>query len=271
MREVDQLWEAYNDPVATSFLGLASHRRILDVGCGDGMWTWTLRRLARRKDLMLVGLDQDRKALELAKRRLAAGTDLVAADASSLPFREGSLDLVTCRRLLINLKPRKRRKVVQEMTRVARAKGTVSSVEPSLQTNRASQFSTVRGSLRFSRRLERAFAGTDFALGPRTAHLLVQQGLEGVKVWAYLLLYSALPPKYDSQFLNPVVHGGGGFGHALATVPPRLRRRMGGALQSEARRLDSEMRKQLDRGSFVSVSVTPVFVAKGTKPSPKHP
>lgn len=231
------------------------------------MWTWTLRRLFKPKPTTLIGLDKDRGALTQASRILGAKVGLINADASFLPFKEGSFDLVTCRRLLINLRPRMRRKVIQEMQRVAKAGGTVSSLEPSLHVSTANSSSTVSGSLLFSKRLERAFSGTDFTLGPRVARFFIQEGLENVDVWAYLIINRALPPRYQrNPFMNPIVHGSG-FADALKPLKRLLRGELGRLARREAKRLDRETMKQVRRKSLVSVFVVPMFVTKGTKPN----
>jgi ubiquinone/menaquinone biosynthesis C-methylase UbiE len=262
----DTLWDALYDSKAMDFLDLAGANNILDLGCGSGMWTWTLRRLQNRA--RIVGLDSDASALTQAKKNLGARAELVRADASFLPFKEGCFGFVTCRRLLINLGPRKRGKVIAEMMRVAKTGGLVTSVEPSLQANKANHFSTVRGSLRFSKRLEKAVAGTDFTLGPRVAYYFVRAGLQKVDVWAYLLVTAHLPPRYHDLFLSTVVHGGG-FVHALSTVRPPFRGRKGKMLLCEAERLDREVSRQRDRKALVSVTAIPVFITKGTKLLPK--
>jgi len=263
---VDTLWTSLYDHAAIKFLNLQRNHTILDVGCGSGLWGWTLRRLSRSKPAKLVGLDKDRTALEQASKILGTNTDLVNADASFLPFRDDSFDLVTCRRLLINLRPRKRRQVIREMKRVASGGGTLSSAEPSLHISVANAFSTVSGSLYFSKRLERAFSGTDFKLGPKVPYLFVREGLGNVDVWAYLIINRALPPRYSrNPFMNPIVHGGG-FSHSLKTMAHPLRGDLGKRARLAAKRLDRETAKQVRRKSLVSVFVVPMFVTKGTKP-----
>ena len=264
MRATDALWDTLYDPVAVEFLDLSSAEDILDVGCGSGMWTGTLLRLQRRA--MMVGLDSDRGALSLASKNLGAKVDLVLADASSLPFKEGCFDLVTCRRLLINLRPGQRSKAIREMIRVAKVHRTVSSVEPSLHVEPATHFSTLKGSLRFSRRLEVLFPGTDFSLGPRVINLFLREGLEDVKVRGYLSIHAALPPDYDNAILNSVVHKG--FKEALTELPEPSKAGTGKSLRNEASRLDLEMKGQKRRGQFASLSAIPIFITKGTKPLP---
>lgn len=251
------------DLAASEFLELPRARIILDVGCGSGMWAATLHRL--RKRASLVALDSSAPALAQASKSLGGDAELIRADASFLPLKDKAFDLVTCRRLLINLKPRKRRGALREMVRVARPGGIISPAEPSLQTNRANHFSTVRGNLRFSKSLEKAVSGTDFTLGPKVAYLLVREGLEDVDVWAYPIVNSYLPPNYEDLFLSTVVHGGG-FVHALSTVSPPLRGKVAKRLRKEGVRLDREVRRQRDQKSLVSVTEIPMFVTKGRKP-----
>jgi SAM-dependent methyltransferase len=258
----DALWDMVYDSTAMKFLDLTNTGSILDVGCGSGMWTWTLKRL--RHKARIVGLDADSSALGQAVKNLGSKAELVRADASLLPFREGCFDLTTCRRLLINLEPRKRSKVIREMMRVSRIGGLVSSAEPSLQTNKANHFSTIGGDLRFDKRMEKTVSGTNFTLGPKVAYLFVREGLQKVDVWAYLLVGSYLPSKYDELFLSTVVHGGG-FVHAVSTVRPPPKGRKWEPLLREAERLDREMRSQRKRRVLVSVTAIPVFLTKGIK------
>lgn len=272
MRAKDGLWVEENDKKAVDFLGLKDCRRIVDLGCGAGMWTSTLRRLTP-SGAMIIGLDRDAEACRKASKNLRGRVELVLAEASLLPFKTGCFDLVTCRRLLINLRPRIRRRVVHEMIRVAVTGGTVAAVETSSQANSANQFSSVSGSLRFSKRLQEAMSGTDFDFGAKAAQLLLSCGLGNVKVWAYTVLHSVLPPRYGKVDLHSLVHSGG-FVDALRTAYARPHARRGKIwkqLRRQAKRLEQEMRMQIAKGRFVSVSVIPVFVTRGTKPAPAKP
>ncbi|HEY4751654.1 MAG TPA: class I SAM-dependent methyltransferase, partial [Candidatus Limnocylindrales bacterium] len=64
--------------------------RVLDVGCGPGH---LVRRLADR-GLDVTGIDLDLAMIERARRRLGGRARLEAADVASLPFGDGSFDLV---------------------------------------------------------------------------------------------------------------------------------------------------------------------------------
>jgi SAM-dependent methyltransferase len=67
-------------------------RRVLDLGCGNGAY---LAELAARASIeTAVGGDLSPQMLAAARRRLGKRVDLVRADATTLPFRPGSLDVV---------------------------------------------------------------------------------------------------------------------------------------------------------------------------------
>lgn len=77
-----------------------SGTRVLDVGCGDGRHIAA----AAARGCFAVGLDYD--AGELAKARARIGgmrVDLIAGDASRLPFRGGAFDALICTETLEHL------------------------------------------------------------------------------------------------------------------------------------------------------------------------
>lgn len=69
------------------------HRRILDVGCGAGQ---TLIGCELADDVFAVGLDVDESAVALGKQ-LSSAIQFVIGEGESLPFADGSFDLVICR------------------------------------------------------------------------------------------------------------------------------------------------------------------------------
>lgn len=78
--------------------GIAS--RVLDVGCGDGRHILE----AARRGSFAVGLDYDVVELRKARLRLEARSiDLIAGDASRLPFRDRAFDAVICTETLEHL------------------------------------------------------------------------------------------------------------------------------------------------------------------------
>jgi len=82
----------------------------LDVGCGPGFVMEALRPILQPK-----GVDSDRDMVIACRSR---GLDAVEGSADSLPFDDGSFDIVYCTFLLLWLK--EPRAAVAEMTRVSR-------------------------------------------------------------------------------------------------------------------------------------------------------
>ncbi|MFJ7149516.1 class I SAM-dependent methyltransferase [Streptomyces sp. NPDC100445] len=69
---------------------VTGRRRVLDLGCGDGL---LLELLAGAPGRELAGADLSHRSLSLARRRPAlSGTALVEARAQRLPFRTGAFD-----------------------------------------------------------------------------------------------------------------------------------------------------------------------------------
>jgi SAM-dependent methyltransferase len=89
------------------------HARVLDVGCGDGRHI----AIAAERRTYAVGVDYDPAELRKSKARLGrarlaatgarvdrpAPVDLIAADASHLPFRPDAFDAVICTETLEHL------------------------------------------------------------------------------------------------------------------------------------------------------------------------
>jgi len=83
---------------ARAFSGIL-HRadaRVLDLCCGTGDMTFALKRLAGGTGAQIVGLDFSHAMLERAVRKSNGKSPRwIEADALTLPFADGSLDLVT--------------------------------------------------------------------------------------------------------------------------------------------------------------------------------
>jgi SAM-dependent methyltransferase len=91
-------------------------RRILEVGCGEGIVLATLA--ARLPGSRFDGLELDEPALKAARKR-CPGATLVRGDACALPFGDQSFDLVVCLEVLEHLPEPAR--ALRELRRVARA------------------------------------------------------------------------------------------------------------------------------------------------------
>lgn len=87
------MWESRT---ALSPLSLADRDLVFDVGCGTGELSSVL---AEESSGRVVGIDRDRRLL----RDVPTNIPTVQADATEIPAREGTADLVACQALLVNL------------------------------------------------------------------------------------------------------------------------------------------------------------------------
>jgi SAM-dependent methyltransferase len=103
---------------------LKSGDRLLDVGCGSG----DLLALAasREPGAILVGIDPDEDALELASHKIPGtihAAELHQGVVEDLPFADESFDIVSATRLLVALDARTRAEALRECWRVLRPGG----------------------------------------------------------------------------------------------------------------------------------------------------
>lgn len=107
-----------------------SPRRILEVGCGTG----ELLRYAgaRFSQAALAGVDPDVAALDRARRKLAGAgltADLLEGRAESLPFADGSFDLVLSSLMLHHLDTATKLRALAEWRRVLDPRGLLLLVD----------------------------------------------------------------------------------------------------------------------------------------------
>lgn len=106
---------------------LIAGRSLLDVGCGPGSLTTDLaRRLAPGR---VVGVDSEPAVLAEARRAAAesgvGNVEFHESDAYTLPYDDGSFDIVHAHQLLQHLEHPER--ALEEMRRVARSGGIVAA------------------------------------------------------------------------------------------------------------------------------------------------
>lgn len=75
-------------------LWVGAHRSALwlDIGCGAG----TYARFLAEEGPSVIGIDYSLPTLQKARARSASGISWVTGDATRLPIREGSIDVVLC-------------------------------------------------------------------------------------------------------------------------------------------------------------------------------
>jgi 2-polyprenyl-3-methyl-5-hydroxy-6-metoxy-1,4-benzoquinol methylase len=114
----------------TAFQAAPVSASLLDVGTGVGDIPAAARSLARHSGttVFAIGLDVSPALARESRSRLAAA---VVADAGALPFRDHSVDVVTCSQLLHHFSASSAGGILREMDRVARVRVIVSDIRRS--------------------------------------------------------------------------------------------------------------------------------------------
>lgn len=118
-------------PVVLSVLGGGPYARVLDAGCGTGLWLADLYSRGHGRE-MLAGIDVSALMIEDAKRRLHAlvpddtGVDLKTCSATELPFEDGSFDLVMANAMVKHLDDGPFNEFLSEASRVLAEGGRIS-------------------------------------------------------------------------------------------------------------------------------------------------
>lgn len=99
-------------------------RRILDIGCGGGLWLTAFLSWGASAQ-QLSGIDLNEQRIEAARRRLP-GLDLHCGDAAQLPWPEAEFDVVSQFVAFSSmLDPAMRQRVANEMRRVLKPGGVI--------------------------------------------------------------------------------------------------------------------------------------------------
>jgi ubiquinone/menaquinone biosynthesis C-methylase UbiE len=122
--------------------GGAGRMKLLDIGCGTGR---TLHQIARTHPLMrLHGTDLSPNYIRHARKRLEDVAELTLAveNGETLPWADGTFDVVTSVYMFHELPRNARRNVIREMFRVVRTGGLV-VIEDSAQISESPQLEPV--------------------------------------------------------------------------------------------------------------------------------
>lgn len=150
-------------------IGLKSHMKVLDVGCGMG---YSSVFLAKHYEAEVMGIDPSPELVDKAKALhssagKAGSVSFQVGDASNLLFEDDQFDLVLCQSVLLFIHDKE--KALREMCRVAKPGGYVGLVE----------LCTIPGPL--SDAVQDFFARPEFQAEVKSAdeyrHFLTGQGL----------------------------------------------------------------------------------------------
>jgi SAM-dependent methyltransferase len=196
------LREAWWDDAFTEFLAetLAPRpgKRILDVGCGEGLGEVAIGRL-HISQLRLFGVDVVPQKVIAARQETIAHNQRVgfaAADASRLPFKAAAFDSIYCVAVLQHIEQADN--ALAEFARVTAPKGRVVAVEPD-NTARYGFSSTPMGRRAFelSEQFFIALAGQRSdrsAIGPNLPEMFARHSIEPLSVRLFPVSQTLLGP-----------------------------------------------------------------------------
>lgn len=110
----------------TQHADIDSTTRLVDIGCGTGRFLSAVRRKEPGADL--VGIDEDRDSVTLAKRRLATTTGNIEIKRSRLdrmPFEDNEFEIATLSFVLRTIPRRERWRLLRETARIVRPGGRI--------------------------------------------------------------------------------------------------------------------------------------------------
>ncbi|MFC6615338.1 class I SAM-dependent methyltransferase [Halopenitus salinus] len=253
-----------DDREALSDLELDSRESVLDVGCGTGELTRVLAE-ETSPETRLLGIDADRDLLRVARDRNPERVSTCVGDATRIPLRDDSVDLLACQALLINLPDP--RAAVREFARVS--SDLVATVEPNNADVGVS--STVEREKRLEREAREAYldgVGTNVALGDRVRELFRREGFRDVTVRRYLHEKRVAPP-YSERSMEAAVRkaSGSGLDEHRAELEAALSPEAYEDLKGRWRSMGREVIDDMQAGEYERVEVVPFEVTVGRVPS----
>ena len=161
------------------------HPRVLELGCGSGVFTRTL--LAALPDATITAVDRDEVLLSHARQQLAAEVQrgrvaFARADVANLPYPARSFDLVACRCLLMHQPDPLL--VVAEMYRVTSVGGLALAIEPDWGARALYPDGEALAALLDLARRARPFGFPDLLLGRKLYALLRAAGFVQIRLRA---------------------------------------------------------------------------------------
>lgn len=131
-------YKGYEEQVrlATS---LVSGRKILDIGCGEGIIT------SKLNGNEVIGIDISKNAIKYAKQHFEnERVKFAVASALQLPFADNSFDCVCAFEVIEHLTPEDMHKCLKEIRRVCKTEGRVIISTPNLSSIYHALFHSIR-------------------------------------------------------------------------------------------------------------------------------
>lgn len=183
------IWDSVTKAMLIDFISAQAGDRVLDVGCGTG---FLIREIAAHlRQGHFVGLDLDADLLAAA-RQLSTGHEIEYVEGSvySLPFTDGSFDLVTAEFLICNLAQPEA--AIAECVRVLSVGGHLVCIDP--PTAQRFLYSTTipewvqqtEHKINSHVAADCAARGIDKAIGIRLPELYMRAGLDTIQVRGHL-------------------------------------------------------------------------------------
>lgn len=122
---LQRFWHTSRFKAAKKLAAQTKASSVLDIGCHAG--TFTSHIAAALPKAMITGIDLSKEAIAVAKKN-HRHIKFLKAKAEKLPFTDKSFDLVTCFEMLEHIPQPD--KVIKEMKRVMRKKGTLIVLVP---------------------------------------------------------------------------------------------------------------------------------------------
>jgi ubiquinone/menaquinone biosynthesis C-methylase UbiE len=101
----------------------------LDLGCGDGRWTYEISKILNNS-FLTVGIDYSFRSLSFAKL-ISPEINFINQDAVSLPFKDNYFDLITLIEVIEHIDDNNECSVIQEVHRVLNIGGIFIITTPS--------------------------------------------------------------------------------------------------------------------------------------------
>jgi SAM-dependent methyltransferase len=239
--------------------------RILDVGCGEGLAEVSIGRL-HISQVRLVGIDRVVSKVTAALRETQSHNQRVgfaAADASHLPFPDGTFDALFCVAVLQHVVDANA--AVAEFARATAPSGRIMAVEPDNAARYLSS-SVAAGAHAFEVAKEFFAAAadargerTDDRIGPKLPTLFAAHGIETVDVRLFPVSHARLSPPSADEWKERR--------EAVQRVVDRVGRKdvreLGRELLHALTTYESETASA--PGGFVEIQHTMLFAAVGQK------